>query len=90
MENKENKTAEDREKSIEEQEFDREVARLMAEEPEGKSKKGRKKSHSVGRRPRKKWSTKRKVFTVLGAAAVLFIVFKATAGKKNQQPCRFP
>ena len=34
MENKENKTAEDREKSIEEQEFDREVARLMAEEPE--------------------------------------------------------
>ncbi len=83
MENKENKTAEDREKSIEEQEFDREVARLMAEEPEGKSKKGRKKSHSVGRRPRKKWSTKRKVFTVLGAAAVLFIVFKATAGKKE-------
>ena len=88
MENKENKTAEDREKSIEEQEFDREVARLMAEEPEGKSKKDRKKSHSVGRRPRKKWSTKRKVFTVLGAAAVLFIVFKATAGKK--EPAAMP
>ncbi len=83
MENKENKTAEDREKSIEDQEFDREVARLMAEEPEGKPKKGRKKSPSAGRKPRKKWSTKRKVLTVLGAAAVLFIAFKATAGKKE-------
>lgn len=83
MENKENKTAEDREKSIEDQEFDREVARLMAEEPEGKPKKGRKKSPSAGRKSRKKWSTKRKVLTVLGAAAVLFIVFKATAGKKE-------
>ncbi len=88
MENKENKTAEDREKSIEEQEFDREVARLMAEEPEGKSKKGRKKGQSVGGRRRKKWSTKPKVFTVLGAAAVLFIVFKATAGKK--EPAAMP
>ena len=83
MENKEHQIAEDKEKSIEDQEFDREVARLMAEEPDGKQKKGRKKTSSAGKKNRKKWSTRRKVVTVLGAAALLFIAWKASAGKKE-------
>ncbi len=83
MENKEHQIAEDKEKSIEDQEFDREVARLMAVEPDGKQKKGRKKTSSAGKKNRKKWSTRRKVVTVLGAAALLFIAWKASAGKKE-------
>lgn len=77
---------EDREKSREDQEFDQEIARLMAAEPEGKPGKGKKKKNSPAGRQKKgwkHWSGKRKVLTVFGFAAVLFIGWKALSGNKE-------
>lgn len=74
-------------KSPEEQEFDREVSRLMATEPEGskKKKKGKKKGSSAVMKKKgwKSWSGKRKVLTVLGAAVIVFGGWKVFGEKKE-------
>lgn len=86
-------------KTPQEQAFDQELERLMAPEPEGnkgKTKKNKKKKKTSSmvqnqtRKGRKSWSKKRRVITVLGAAAIVFFAWKTMSGGKEAPPPMVP
>lgn len=66
-----------------EAEFDREMERLLAPEPEGEKKKGKKKKKTEGM-PKKKWSRKRKLIAAAAAVLVLFAAGKMLLGNNKE------
>ncbi len=66
-----------------EAEFDHEMERLLAPEPEGTKKKGKKKKKAEGI-PKKKWSRKRKLVVGIGAVLLLFAAWKMLFGKNKE------
>lgn len=75
---------EDQELAREEQRFEEELSELMKTDPaDKKGRKKRKKGRKKGKGFKKPWSRKRKIITAIAAAAVVFVVFKACGGKKN-------
>lgn len=84
------------EKTARDQEFDQELERLMAPDPEGnkgKNKKKKKKASMVQNQAKKgwkSWSKKRRVFTVLGVAVIAVIAWKTMSGGKEAPPPMVP